>query len=406
MCIPTRTHLKYNNEKPWFTTKLRRLRQAKEDAYRKGDTVLYKQAKYTLEKEIRVAKRNYSGKLCNKVFQRKFHASSFLVPHVHRDRRLDHFTEHQHGHLHLESRECTPHNCSGWSIYWRVRGGVSSSSRGSYMEGRNPENHLLGWSRWSSIPTDAGVRFHLFSWELYGVCTLAQWLTFISAGTIQLIFVSAGPAQLIFVSAGPAQLTFIFPGYFQFDASRAPPSARASRAPPSARASRAPSSACSETAPSSACSPTAPSSACSETVPSSASSPTAPSSACSPTAPSCGRSSQALSVVPAGPVQLRAARAPPRRCAVRAPPRRCAARAPPSAGPVRLSRAPAGPVRLPRAPASPVRLSRTPAGSVQLSRAPAGPVRLPRAPAGPVRLPRALSDHAARAPPWEEESPQ
>ncbi len=63
MCIPTRTHLTYNNDKPWFTAKLRQLRQAKEDAYRKGDKVLYKQAKYTLEKEIRVAKRNYSDKL-------------------------------------------------------------------------------------------------------------------------------------------------------------------------------------------------------------------------------------------------------------------------------------------------------------------------------------------------------
>ncbi len=66
MCIPTRTHLTYNNDKPWFTAKLRQLRQAKEEAYRKGDKVLYKQAKYTLEKEIRVAKRNYSGKLNNK----------------------------------------------------------------------------------------------------------------------------------------------------------------------------------------------------------------------------------------------------------------------------------------------------------------------------------------------------
>ncbi len=37
MCIPTRTHLTYNNDKPWFTVKLRQLRQAKEDAYRKGD---------------------------------------------------------------------------------------------------------------------------------------------------------------------------------------------------------------------------------------------------------------------------------------------------------------------------------------------------------------------------------
>ncbi len=65
MRIPTRTHLTYNNDKPWFTAKLRQLRQAKEDAYRKGDKVLYKQAKYTLEKKIGVAKRNYSGKLRN-----------------------------------------------------------------------------------------------------------------------------------------------------------------------------------------------------------------------------------------------------------------------------------------------------------------------------------------------------
>ncbi len=43
----------------WTVAKLRQLRQAKEDAYRKGDKVLYKQTKYTLEKEIRVAKRNY-----------------------------------------------------------------------------------------------------------------------------------------------------------------------------------------------------------------------------------------------------------------------------------------------------------------------------------------------------------
>ncbi len=63
MCIPTRTYLTYNNDKPWFTAKLRQLHQAKEDAYRKGDKVLYKQVKYTLEKEIRVAKRIYSDKL-------------------------------------------------------------------------------------------------------------------------------------------------------------------------------------------------------------------------------------------------------------------------------------------------------------------------------------------------------
>ncbi len=61
MYIPTRMYLTYNNDKPWSTAKLRQLSQAKEDAYRKGDNVLYKQATYTLEKEIRVANRNYSA---------------------------------------------------------------------------------------------------------------------------------------------------------------------------------------------------------------------------------------------------------------------------------------------------------------------------------------------------------
>ncbi len=63
MCIPTRTHLTYNNDKPWFTAKLRQLHQAKEDAYRNGDRVLYEQVKYKLGKEIGVAKSYYSAKL-------------------------------------------------------------------------------------------------------------------------------------------------------------------------------------------------------------------------------------------------------------------------------------------------------------------------------------------------------
>ncbi len=63
MCIPTRTHLTYNNDKPWFTAKLRQLLQAKKDAYRKGIKISYKQAKYSMEKEIRLAKRNHSDKL-------------------------------------------------------------------------------------------------------------------------------------------------------------------------------------------------------------------------------------------------------------------------------------------------------------------------------------------------------
>ncbi|KAL0201453.1 hypothetical protein M9458_004640, partial [Cirrhinus mrigala] len=57
------TYLTYNNDKPWFTEKLRHLRQAKEDAYRKGDRVLYNQTRNTLNKEIRVAKRTYAKRL-------------------------------------------------------------------------------------------------------------------------------------------------------------------------------------------------------------------------------------------------------------------------------------------------------------------------------------------------------
>ncbi|KAK3569652.1 hypothetical protein QTP86_002651 [Hemibagrus guttatus] len=60
-----RTYLSFNNDKPWFTSKLRHLRQAKEDAFRNGDSVLYNQARNTLNKEIRVAKRSYAKKLEN-----------------------------------------------------------------------------------------------------------------------------------------------------------------------------------------------------------------------------------------------------------------------------------------------------------------------------------------------------
>ncbi|KAL0166083.1 hypothetical protein M9458_037927 [Cirrhinus mrigala] len=63
ICIPTRTYLTFNNDKPWFRAKLRHLRQAKEDANRKGDRVLYNQAGNTLNKEIRAAKRTYAKRL-------------------------------------------------------------------------------------------------------------------------------------------------------------------------------------------------------------------------------------------------------------------------------------------------------------------------------------------------------
>ncbi|XP_051555938.1 uncharacterized protein LOC127442139 [Myxocyprinus asiaticus] len=66
MCISTRTYLKFNKDKLWFTAELRQLYQAKEDAYRVGDKVLYNQARNTLNRDIRVAKRRYSEKLKNK----------------------------------------------------------------------------------------------------------------------------------------------------------------------------------------------------------------------------------------------------------------------------------------------------------------------------------------------------
>ena len=49
--IPTRTFLSFPNDKPWFTGKLKQLRHNKEDAYRRGDGVLYKQTRNRLTKE-------------------------------------------------------------------------------------------------------------------------------------------------------------------------------------------------------------------------------------------------------------------------------------------------------------------------------------------------------------------
>ena len=54
--MPTRTICTYNNNKTWFTLKLRMLRQAKEEAYRSGDRVLYNTTSNKLTKEIKVAK--------------------------------------------------------------------------------------------------------------------------------------------------------------------------------------------------------------------------------------------------------------------------------------------------------------------------------------------------------------
>ncbi len=46
MCVWTKT-CTYNTNNPWFTEKLRQLRQAKEEAYRSRDRILYNQARNT-----------------------------------------------------------------------------------------------------------------------------------------------------------------------------------------------------------------------------------------------------------------------------------------------------------------------------------------------------------------------
>ena len=42
-CIPTRTRVNFNNNKPWFSAKLRRLQLEKEEAFRSGDRYRFKE---------------------------------------------------------------------------------------------------------------------------------------------------------------------------------------------------------------------------------------------------------------------------------------------------------------------------------------------------------------------------
>ena len=69
-CVPSRTRVSYNNDKPWFTAKLRQLRLEKEEAFRSGDRDRFIESKYRFSKEVREAKRLYSDKL-----QHQFSAS-------------------------------------------------------------------------------------------------------------------------------------------------------------------------------------------------------------------------------------------------------------------------------------------------------------------------------------------
>ncbi|KAJ8404704.1 hypothetical protein AAFF_G00335670 [Aldrovandia affinis] len=63
VCVPVRTRKIYNNDKPWFTAQLRRLRSEKEEARRSGDKDRFKEAKYRFAKASKEAKHRFSEKL-------------------------------------------------------------------------------------------------------------------------------------------------------------------------------------------------------------------------------------------------------------------------------------------------------------------------------------------------------
>uniref|UniRef100_A0A1A8CJ36 Reverse transcriptase domain-containing protein n=2 Tax=Nothobranchius kadleci TaxID=1051664 RepID=A0A1A8CJ36_NOTKA len=61
--IPTKTRATFNNDKPWFTPKLRELRREKEAAHRAKDRESYKGAKYRFSKELKKARSLYNKRL-------------------------------------------------------------------------------------------------------------------------------------------------------------------------------------------------------------------------------------------------------------------------------------------------------------------------------------------------------
>ncbi|KAK0146554.1 hypothetical protein N1851_014126 [Merluccius polli] len=60
-CVPSHTRVSYNNDNPWFTAKLGRLKLDKEEAFRSGDKDRFKEAKYKFSKAVK--ERLYSEKL-------------------------------------------------------------------------------------------------------------------------------------------------------------------------------------------------------------------------------------------------------------------------------------------------------------------------------------------------------
>ena len=62
-CVPTRTRVHYNNDKPWFTAQLRKLRLEKEAARQRGDKDGFREARYKFEAAAKREKQLYSQKL-------------------------------------------------------------------------------------------------------------------------------------------------------------------------------------------------------------------------------------------------------------------------------------------------------------------------------------------------------
>lgn len=58
-----RSRKPYNNDKPWFSPQLKRLRGEKEAARRGGDSDLLRQAKYRFTKAVKEAKHRYAERL-------------------------------------------------------------------------------------------------------------------------------------------------------------------------------------------------------------------------------------------------------------------------------------------------------------------------------------------------------
>ncbi|XP_019207697.1 ribonuclease inhibitor-like [Oreochromis niloticus] len=61
--VPSRTRVSYNNDKPWFTPKLKKLWLEKRKAFRSRDRDCYREAKYRLTKEVDIAKHQHSEKM-------------------------------------------------------------------------------------------------------------------------------------------------------------------------------------------------------------------------------------------------------------------------------------------------------------------------------------------------------